>query len=189
MHYYYMILDEYFQGVHDEGPFYVIMGTDFWWLGGLYFFSFLMMYYIILTTDNSDFGWRSISFYTIGHIVMTIIAVSISNCSSVEVTNISENGVIGIVLSLISMILLRGITIGNLLKGGVSHVSQVMHTANDKRLSRELEEIASIGPAGKKAVDDLLASQKSLKIVAEEASGMASDRLKEIKDQFNLKNI
>jgi hypothetical protein len=159
IHYFYMIKDDYFQGVWDRGPFMVIMNTDFWWIGGLYFFSFLTMYYIILTTDNSDFGWKSISFYTIGHIIMTIIAISI--CRSSEVNNIIENGMVGIVLSFLSMLLLRGISVGSLLDGGANHVKNVLHEANDKRFNEEMQRISDSSPEGKRAVESAL-NQKRL---------------------------
>ena len=159
IHYFYMIKDDYFNGVWDRGPFMVIMNTDFWWVGGLYFFSFLTMYYIVLTTDNSDFGWKSISFYTIGHIIMTIIAISI--CRSSEVNNIIENGMVGIVLSFLSMLLLRGISVGSLLDGGANHVKNVLHKSNDKRAKQALEDLANSGPEGKKAVEFAL-NQKRL---------------------------
>ena len=161
IHYFYMIKDDYFQGVWDRGPFMVIMNTDFWWVGGLYFFSFLTMYYIILTTDNSDFGWKSISFYTIGHIIMTIIAISI--CRSSEVNNIIENGMVGIVLSFLSMLLLRGISVGSLLDGGANHVKNVLHEANDKRFNEEMQRISDSSPEGKRAVESALNYKKGRK--------------------------
>ena len=160
IHYLYMIKDEYFNGVWDRGPFMVIMNTDFWWVGGFYFFSFLTMYYIVLTTDNSDFGWKSISFYTIGHIIMTIIAISI--CRSSEVNNIIENGMVGIVLSFLSMLLLRGISVGSLLDGGANHVKNVLHKSNDKRAKQALEDLAKSSPEGAKAVANAIEIQNTI---------------------------
>jgi len=160
IHYFYMIKDDYFNGVWDRGPFMVIMNTDFWWVGGLYFFSFLTMYYIVLTTDNSDFGWKSISFYTIGHVIMTLIAISI--CSSSEVNNIIENGMVGIVLSFLSMLLLRGISVGSLLDGGVNHVKNVLHKSNDKRAKQALEDLAKSSPEGAKAVANAIEIQNTI---------------------------
>ena len=160
IHYFYMIKDDYFNGVWDRGPFMVIMNTDFWWVGGLYFFSFLTMYYIVLTTDNSDFGWKSISFYTIGHVIMTLIAISI--CSSSEVNNIIENGMVGIVLSFLSMLLLRGISVGSLLDGGANHVKNVLHKSNDKRAKKALEDLAKSSPEGAKAVANAIEIQNTI---------------------------
>ena len=161
IHYIYMIKDDYFNSVWDKGPFMVIMETDFWWIGGLYFFSFLTMYYIILTTDNSDFGWKSISFYSIGHIIMTLIAISI--CRSNEVNGVIENGIAGIVLSFLSMILLRGVSVNSLLDGSINHVKGVLLKSNDKRYRASLERISASGPKGKKAVEDLMDKREAAK--------------------------
>ena len=158
----YMITDTYFEGVWDQGPFYVILQTDFWWLGGLYFILFLSKYYNVLTTESLDFGWSSISFFTVGHIIMTIIAVSI--CSSSGVNNVIENGILAIILSFISMILTRGITIGTLLDGAVNHVQGVLRTAGDKKFDRDIANLANSGPEGQKAADHLA---KTLKMMDE----------------------
>jgi hypothetical protein len=182
IHYFYMIKDEYFNGVWDRGPFMVIMNTDFWWVGGLYFFSFLTMYYIILTTDNSDFGWKSISFYTIGHIIMTLIAISI--CRSSEVNNIIENGMVGIVLSFLSMLLLRGISVGSLLDGGANHVKNVLHKSNDKRAKQALEDLAKSSPEGAKAVANAIAIQNTI----EKAGRGAQQDMDDIRKKYNLKH-
>jgi len=149
-----MIKDEYFEGVWDQGPFYVILQTDFWWLGGLYFILFLSKYYNVLTTDSLDFGWSSISFFTVGHIIMTIIAVSI--CSASGVNNVIENGILAIMLSFISMILTRGITIGSLLDGGVNHVKGVLDKASDKKFKGDIANLADSGPEGEKAAKHLV---------------------------------
>ena len=154
IHYFYMIKDEYFEGVWDQGPFYVILQTDFWWLGGLYFILFLSKYYNVLTTDSLDFGWSSISFFTVGHIIMTIIAVSI--CSASGVNNVIENGILAIMLSFISMILTRGITIGSLLDGGVNHVKGVLDKASDKKFKGDIANLADSGPEGEKAAKHLV---------------------------------
>ena len=178
IHYLYMIKDEYFNGVWDKGPFYVIMETDFWWVGGLYFFSFLTMYYIILTTDGSDFGWKSISFYTIGHIIMTLIAISI--CRSGEVNGVIENGIVGIVLSFLSMLLLRGISVGSLLDGGVNHVENVLHKSNVKRAKQALEDLAKSSPEGAKAVDNAIDLIKS----TQDAGAGSEQRMDDIRKKF-----
>ena len=178
IHYLYMIKDEYFNGVWDRGPFMVIMNTDFWWVGGFYFFSFLTMYYIVLTTDNSDFGWKSISFYTIGHIIMTIIAISI--CRSSEVNNIIENGMVGIVLSFLSMLLLRGISVGSLLDGGAHHVKNVLHKSNDKRAKQALVDLAKSSPEGAKAVANAIELQNTI----EEAGRGAQQDMDDIRKKF-----
>ena len=178
IHYLYMIKDEYFNGVWDKGPFYVIMETDFWWVGGLYFFSFLTMYYIVLTTDGYDFGWKSISFYTIGHIIMTLIAISI--CRSGEVNNIIENGIVGIVLSFLSMLLLRGISVGSLLDGGVNHVENVLHKSNVKRAKQALEDLAKSSPEGAKAVDNAIDLIKS----TQDAGAGSEQRMDDIRKKF-----
>jgi hypothetical protein len=178
IHYFYMIKDDYFKGVWDKGPFMVIMETDFWWIGGLYFFSFLTMYYIVLTTDGSDFGWKSISFYTIGHIIMTLIAISI--CRSGEVNNIIENGMVGIVLSFLSMLLLRGISVGSLLDGGANHVKGVLDKANDKRYEKSLEDLAKSSPEGAKAVDNAIDLIKS----TQDAGAGSEQRMDDIRKKF-----
>ena len=153
-HYFYMIKAEYFEGVWDQGPFYIILETDYWWLGGLYFISFLSRYYNVLSTDNLDFGWRSISFYTVGHIIITIIASSI--CSSSGVNNVIENGILATIFSFISMILTRGITISSLLDDATNHVQGVLVKANDKRYGKSLEDLANSGPEGEKAAKHLV---------------------------------
>ena len=158
LHYMYMITDTYFEGVWDQGPFYVILQTDFWWLGGLYFILFLSKYYNVLTTESLDFGWSSISFFTVGHIIMTIIAVSI--CSSSGVNNVIENGILAIILSFISMILTRGITISSLLDDATNHVQGVLVKANGKRYEKSLEDLANSGPEGKKAAEHLIKTTK-----------------------------
>ena len=185
IHYLYMIKDDIsFPGntvesaIYSKGPFYVVMETDFWWVGGLYFFSFLTMYYIVLTTDGSDFGWKSISFYTIGHIIMTLIAISI--CRSGEVNNIIENGIVGIVLSFLSMLLLRGISVGSLLDGGVNHVENVLHKSNVKRAKQALEDLAKSSPEGRKAVDNAIDLIKS----TQDAGAGSEQRMDDIRKKF-----
>ena len=178
IHYLYMIKDEYFNAVWDRGPFMVIMNTDFWWVGGLYFFSFLTIYYIILTTDGYDFGWKSISFYTIGHIIMTLIAISI--CSSGEVNNIIENGMVGIILSFLSMLLLRGISVGSLLDGGFNHVKNVLHKSNDKRAEKSLANLTKSSPEGAKAVANAIEIQNTI----EKAGRGAQQDMDDIRKKF-----
>jgi hypothetical protein len=157
-HYFYMITDEYFEGVSDQGPFYVILKTDYWWLGGLYFIFFLSKYYNVLLFEKEHFGWKSISFYTVGHIIITIIASSI--CSSSGVNNVIENGLLATTFSFISMLLTRGITIGSLLDDATNHVQGVLVKANDKRYEKSLEDLANSGPEGKKAAEHLIKTTK-----------------------------
>ena len=153
-HYFYMITDEYFEGVSDQGPFYVILQTNFWWLGVLYFILFLSKYWNVLTTDSLDFGWSSISFFTAGHIIMTGIAVSV--CSSSGVNNVIENGILATILSFISMILTRGITIGSLLDGASNHVKGVLDKASDKKFKGDIDNLANSGPEGAAAAKHLI---------------------------------
>ena len=158
IHYFYMIKDEYFEGVWDQGPFYIILQTDYWGLGFLYIISFLYQYYNVLLFEKENFGWRSISFYTVGHIIITIIASSI--CSSGGVNNVIENGILATIFSFISMILTRGITISSLLDDATNHVQGVLVKANDKRYGKSLEDLANSGPEGKKAAEHLIKTSK-----------------------------
>ena len=155
-----MIKDEYFEGVWDQGPFYIILQTDFWWLGFLYFILFLSKYFNVLTTESLDFGWSSISFFTVGHIIITIIAISI--CNSSGVNNVIENGILATILSFFSMILTRGITISSLLDDATNHVQEVLVKANDKRYRKSLEDLASSGPQAKKAAEHLIKTTKMI---------------------------
>ena len=154
IHYFYMIKDEYFEGVWDQGPFYIILQTDYWGLGFLYIILFLSQYYNVLSSEKENFGWRSISFFTVGHIIITIIASSI--CSSGGVNNVIENGILATIFSFISMLLTRGITIGSLLDGGVNHVKGVLDKASDKKFKGDIANLADSGPEGEKAAKHLV---------------------------------
>ena len=153
-----MIKDEYFEGVHDQGPFYIILQTDYWGLVFLYIILFLSQYYNVLLSEKENFGWRSISFFTVGHIIITIIASSI--CSSGGVNNVIENGILATIFSFISMILTRGITISSILDDATNHVQGVLVKANDKRYEKSLEDLANSGPEGKKAAEHLIKTTK-----------------------------
>ena len=124
----------------------------------MYIISFLSQYYNVLLSEKENFGWRSISFFTVGHIIITIIASSI--CSSGGVNNVIENGILATIFSFISMILTRGITISGLLDDATNHVQGVLVKANDKRYGKSLEDLANSGPEGKKAAEHLIKTTK-----------------------------